>query len=117
MGHSYNNDGGNNWKRPGLLKQTLVQAQDMLDMTREWTKEGLEPTLWCGECGPHNGGGVKNVTDRVMSSFWYVDALGGLARLGLKQHGRQALVGSHYGLVRDFSYEPNPDYFALLAWK
>ena len=42
-----------------------------------------------GECGPHNGGGVRNVTDRAVSSFWFVDALGTLARLGFKEFGRR----------------------------
>lgn len=56
--------------------------------------------LWCGECGPHNGGGLANVTDRVLSSFWYLDALAGLAKAGLQQFGRQALAGSHYGLLQ-----------------
>merc|ERR1712228_145928 len=26
-------------------------------------------------------------------------------------------MGSHYGLVSDYTYEPHPDYFTLLAWK
>jgi hypothetical protein len=32
--HSYNNDGGENWARPGFLGQTLMQAQTMLKATR-----------------------------------------------------------------------------------
>eukprot|EP00041_Stephanoeca_diplocostata_P017442 m.351427 g.351427 ORF g.351427 m.351427 type:complete len:608 (+) comp20700_c0_seq3:147-1970(+) len=110
--HSYNNDGG--WPNPGFLSQTLVQAKAMMYMTR---RVNASTPLWCGECGPHNGGGLKNVTDKAVSSFWYIDALGALARLGFAQHGRQALVGSHYGLVQDGTYTPNPDYFALLGWK
>ena len=86
----------------------------MLEMTR-WTSATAE--LWCGECGPHNGGGVRHVTDTLASSFWYVDALGALASRGFAQHGRQALVGSHYGLLAETTHLPNPDYWALLAWK
>lgn len=113
--HSYNNDGGHNWKHPGFLKQTLTQAHTMLDETRKYS---LTTPIWCGECGPHNGGGIKNVTDRVISSFWYMDALGGLARTGFQQFGRQALIGSHYGLLsNDGNFQPNPDLYTALAWK
>ena len=47
--------------------QTLEQAETMLAATR-----ASSPTtpLWCGECGPHNAGGLPNVTDTFMSSFW-----------------------------------------------
>jgi hypothetical protein len=92
---SYNNDGGDGWKRPGFLAETLDQATAMQTLAAE-----ANVPLWCGECGPHNGGGKQGVTDRVISSFWYMDALGGLARLGLQQHGRQSLVGGHYGLLQ-----------------
>ena len=110
--HSYNNDGG--WPNPGWLSQTAVQADAMLEMTRRLSAIAQ---LWCGECGPHNGGGKSNVTDRFVSSFWYADALGGFARLGFSQFGRQALVGSHYGLLQETSHTPNPDYWTLLGWK
>lgn len=110
--HSYNNDGG--WPQPGFLRQTMVQADAMMNMTRQ---HSAATPLWCGECGPHNGGGIRNVTDRAVSSFWYLDALGSLARLGFEQHGRQALAGSHYGLLQATSHEPNPDYWVLWAWK
>ena len=110
--HSYNNDGG--WPRPGFLSQTLEQAEAMREMTR-WTSPTAE--MWCGECGPHNGGGLPGVTDTMTSSFWYMDALGGLAKAGYSQHGRQALVGSHYGLLEETTHTPNPDYWALLGWK
>eukprot|EP01051_Picozoa_sp_SAG22_P013098 SAG22_NODE_1431_length_4441_cov_1.510134_3_plen_179_part_00 len=71
--HSYNNDNdGNDWAGPGFLGQTLSQAETML---RETRKHSATAPLWCGECGPHNAGGLPNVTDTFMSSFWYADAL------------------------------------------
>jgi len=51
--HSYNNDGGEYWQRPGFLSQTLVQAENMLQESR---KHSATVPLWCGECGPHNQG-------------------------------------------------------------
>ena len=65
--HSYNNDGGHDWRVPGFLGQTMVQARAML---RETRKHSAGVGLWCGECGPHNAGGLPNVTDTFMSSFW-----------------------------------------------
>ena len=111
--HSYNNDGGDGWKRPGFLNQTRRQAEIMLAEVR---KNNPNTPLWCGECGPHNGGGVSNITDRFISSFWYADALGGLARMGLQEFGRQSLVGSHYGLVEAHTFFPNPDYWVALLF-
>ena len=104
--HSYNNDGG--WPAPGFLAETLEQATDMREMTRS---HSATVPLWCGECGPHNGGGggPKTGADKAVSSFWYLDALGGMAMAGFEQHGRQALVGSHYGLLQETTHIPNPD--------
>eukprot|EP00051_Salpingoeca_urceolata_P034979 m.27574 g.27574 ORF g.27574 m.27574 type:complete len:516 (+) comp8574_c0_seq2:47-1594(+) len=111
--HSYNNDGGDGWKHPGFLQQTLLQARAMLAAVRSVS---ATTPLWCGECGPHNGGGVKNVTDRFISSLWYNDALGTLAAIGFKQFGRQAVVGAHYALL-DASLQPNPDLYVAVLWK
>jgi hypothetical protein len=112
--HSYNNDGGDDWAAPGFLNQTRDQAAHMLRAAR-----AVDPRtpLWCGECGPHNGGGLENVTDRFISSFYYADALGGLAQLGLEQMGRQTLVGSYYGLLDMQTFGPFPDFFTAVAWR
>eukprot|EP00035_Acanthoeca_spectabilis_P016693 m.347175 g.347175 ORF g.347175 m.347175 type:complete len:390 (-) comp16561_c0_seq79:148-1317(-) len=110
--HSYNNDGG--WPAPGFLKQTEVQATTMLDITRN---ASATTALWCGECGPHNGGGINGTTNTAVSSFWYLDALGKLARMGLAEFGRQALAGSHYGLLEETTHTPYPDYWLLWVWK
>lgn len=112
--HSYNNDGGENWHEPGFLGQTRTQAERMLQETR---KHSPSAQVWCGECGPHNAGGLPNITDRFISSFYYADALGGLAKLGLAQFGRQALVGGNYGLLQEQTYEPNPDLYTAVTWK
>eukprot|EP00935_MAST-01C_sp_MAST-1C-sp1_P000367 g367.t1 len=124
--HSYNNDGGSSWSQPGFLSQTARQAATMLSETRLHSQT---VGLWCGECGPHNHGGLENVTDRFISSFWYADALGGLARAGLVEFGRQALLGSNYGLLRAVpksanslaraapAFEPNPDFFTAVLWQ
>jgi hypothetical protein len=107
--HSYNNDA-----TPGLLSQTKRQVEALSKAVGALAPDA---PIWCGECGPHNEGGVLNVTDGARDGFWYVDALGTLAALGVAEFGRQALAGARYGLLdaaRD--YEPRPDYYALLLW-
>ena len=37
--------------------------------------------------------------------------------MGLAEFGRQALVGSHYGLLEETTHTPNPDYWVLWVWK
>ena len=120
--HSYNNDGGDNWNTPGFLAQTGVQARGMLAAMAAAAKKNASALhsswrLWCGECGPHNEGGLANKTDRFLSSFWYADALGGLARLGLAEFGRQSLAGAKYEILNQTTFAPNPDFYILLAWK
>ena len=123
-------DGGDDWTAPGWLAQTGTQARGMLAAMRAAAAANASGPLraswrlWCGECGPHNDNGLANKTDRFLSSFWYADALGGLARLGLAEFGRQALVGGNYELLSRTAgppgpglFEPNPDFYVLLVWK
>ena len=113
--HSYNNDGGNDWRAPGFLAQTGAQVAGVRGAL-DAAGHGALP-LWCGECGPHNGGGIPNVTTRAISSFWYTDALHGLPLLGAAGgFGRQSLAGGSYGLLRNDDFQPRPDYFAALAY-
>lgn len=107
--HSYNNDGP--WPAPGFVSQTERQYAALARAV------GGRAEVWCGECGPHNGGGLANVTDAVESMFWYADALGALAAAGAPEFGRQSLAGGDYGLLdaaRD--YYPNPDYHVARLW-
>ena len=87
--HGYNNDGGNGWKKAGFLSEVLHQA---VALKSELRKRSSTMPLWLGESGPHNHGGIQNVTDRFISSLWYADALGKLASIGVSEFGRQALV-------------------------
>lgn len=62
--------------------------------------------------------GHDNVTDRFVSSFYYVDDLAGLAQIGIKAQFRQAFVGGWYSLLeRDESREPNSDYYVMKVWR
>jgi heparanase 1 len=113
--HSYNNDGGDGWRVPGFLAQTAAQASGVRGMLDAAAPAAPLP-LWCGECGPHNGGGLVNVTTRAISSFWYTDALLSLPLLGVTRFNRQTLAGGSYGLLANDDFAPRPDYFAALAY-
>jgi heparanase 1 len=113
--HSYNNDGGGGWVRPGLLNETAVQAAGLRALLD--AAAGPAFPLSCGECGPHNGGGRAGITDAAISSFWYLDALLGLPMLGAwHEFGRQTLAGASYALLQNDGFQPNPDYFVALAY-
>lgn len=116
--HSYNNDGGNSWRVPGFLNQTAVQAAGLRGALDAAAAAAHTPALplFCGECGPHNGGGIPNVTNRAISSFWYTDALHALPRLGVTRFNRQTLAGGSYSLLSNDDFLPRPDYFAALAF-
>jgi hypothetical protein len=90
--HSYNNDGGGGWKVPGFLAQTGAQVAGVRGAL-DAAGHGALP-LWCGECGPHNGGGLENITTRAISTFWYTHALHALPLLGAQAgFNRQTLAG------------------------
>jgi heparanase 1 len=72
--------------------------------------------LWLGETGHALCGGEPGISDRFVSSLWWLDALGQLARGGHHQVVRQALIGGDYGLLRSDGGPPNPDYWATLLW-
>ena len=72
--------------------------------------------VWYGEAGSASCGGQQGYSDRFEATFWYLNALGELARLGLQVFVRQTLSGSDYGLVNDATLAPNPDYWAALLW-
>lgn len=52
-----------------------------------------------------------------LSSIWWLDQLGLLAREVVSRVFRQSLVGSDYGLLDQNSFAPRPDYYASFLWK
>jgi hypothetical protein len=72
--------------------------------------------IWDTEGGSASCGGQQGYSNRFEATFWYLDALGLLARHGLSVFIRQTLSGSDYGLIDDATLTPNPDYWAALLW-
>jgi len=98
---------------------------EVLDEFRIWaTRIGQQlhdkrpnAELWLGESGPAQCGGEPNLSNTFISTLWWLDELGSAAITHHKIVVRQSLVGSHYGLLKQNTYEPNPDYFSSLLWK
>ena len=96
-----------------------------LDEIARWSQEieakrdarGPGAALWLGETGHAQCGGEPQVSDRFVSSLWWLDELGLMAARGTKVVVRQAFVGSNYGLLDDATLEPRPDYFASVLFK
>ncbi len=72
--------------------------------------------MWLGETGSAQCGGVKGVSDKVESSFWWLDQLGLAARTGQKLVIRQSIYGGDYALLNP-DFTPRPDYWASYFWK
>ncbi len=64
--------------------------------------------VWYGEAGSASCGGQQGYSDRFEATFWYLNALGELARLGLQVFVRQTLSGSDYGLSMTRRSRPIP---------
>jgi heparanase 1 len=96
-----------------------------LDEAVTWAKQVIaardasapQAAVWLGETGNAQCGGQPGVSDAFAGTFWWLDQLGALARLGLPVSVRQDLSGSNYGLLDDATLDPNPDYWASLLWR
>jgi heparanase 1 len=73
--------------------------------------------VWLGETGHAQCGGQRGVSDRFVSSFWWLDELGRMARRGQPVVVRQALSGGDYGLMDDATLTPRSDYWVSVLWK
>lgn len=72
---------------------------------------------WLGETGHAQCGGAPGLSDAWVSSLWWLDQLGALAKVGVQVQVRQALVGSDYGLLAETDYAPRPDFWSTVLWK
>ncbi len=55
--------------------------------------------VWVTESGHALYGGERGLSDTYLSSLWWLDELGLLAREGVARVFRQSLVGADYGLL------------------
>ncbi|MEZ6184395.1 MAG: glycoside hydrolase [Planctomycetota bacterium] len=101
-----------------LEPRTLNEVQRWAGKLNRW-RDRYQPgaEVWLGETGPAQCGGEPGVSDTFASGFWFLDQLGSVARFGHRIQVRQALIGSDYGLVREDTRAPNPDYWNAVLWK
>jgi heparanase len=95
---------------PRHLDSVRKQARRVVKMARG-------RRVWMTETGHALYGGEPGLSDRYVSTVWWLDQLGLLAREGVSRVFRQSLVGSDYGLMDQDSFEPRPDYYASFLWK
>lgn len=95
---------------PGHLDSVRRQA-------RRIVKEARGKDVWMTETGHALYGGEPGQSDTYLSSIWWLDQLGLLAREGVSRVFRQSLVGSDYGLLDQDSFAPRPDFYASFLWK
>jgi hypothetical protein len=74
--------------------------------------------LWVDEFGNTACGGVVGYSNTFAASFYYLNALGTMARGGVQVATRWTLAGPQpYALVDDATLTPRPDYWAALLWR
>ena len=118
--HKYQHSGTD----PNLTE--IVLQPDFLWKTDVYSKH-VEPAaefglkeVWIGEGAMASHSGRPNVTDTFMSTLWFTNALGSMSKaqpLPITTMCRQTLVGGFYGLLDQFTYDPNPDFYMMRLWK
>ncbi|MFA6507117.1 MAG: glycoside hydrolase, partial [Treponemataceae bacterium] len=100
----------------GVLRWN-ARIKKSLERARE-SRSGLAPPEnWITETAHALYGGEEGLSDSFVSTLWWLDELGLLAREGVDKLFRQALIGARYGLLDQTTVEPRPDYFASFLWK
>lgn len=104
----------------------LILQPDFLWKTEVYSKE-VKPAadfgikeIWIGEGAMASHSGRANVTDTFLSTLWFANALGSMAKaqpLPITTFCRQTLVGGNYGLLDQTALDPNPDFYMMRIWK
>lgn len=100
---------------PGWLTDQLVRSARYIQDLRDRYQPGAP--VWLGETATAALGGQIGYSDRFIASFFHLNELGELGRLGVRVLVRQTLQGSNYGLLDALTTRPEPDYWATLLWE
>lgn len=108
-----------------LAGPEVLLSPGALDEGRKWAavvdqasaRSAPQAQVWLGESGNAQCGGEPGVSDSFVSTLWWLDELGAMARRGHQVVVRQTLSGSDYGLIDEATRAPNPDYWASVLWK
>jgi heparanase 1 len=104
---------------------TTLLDPDKLDEIDAWADDveaarasyAAQAEAWLDETSNAQCGGAPGISDAFVSSLWWLDELGKMARRGTPVVVRQSLSGADYGLLAEPSLDPRPDYFASLLWR
>jgi len=100
---------------PAWLTDQVVRSARYVQGLRDRYEPGAP--VWLGETATAAGGGQIGYSDRFIASFFHLNELGELGRLGVGVLVRQTLQGSNYGLLDALTSRPEPDYWATLLWE
>ena len=73
-------------------------------------------SIWLTETAEAACGGDQ-FAGQFVDTFRYLNQLGVLAQKGVQTVMHNTLASSDYGLLKEETYEPRPDYWAALLWK
>jgi heparanase 1 len=99
---------------PDNLDEIDRWADDVKNARDRWAASAQ---AWLDETSNAQCGGAPGISDAFVSSLWWLDQLGKMARRGTPVVIRQSLTGADYGLLAEPSLDPRPDYFATLLWR
>ena len=94
------------------LDAFFEQAGFVRDIAR-----GFNTALWNGEGALHAYSGIYGLTNTMVSTVFYMHALGSYAKNGFGLFSRQALIGGNYELINRTTLMPTPDYYGLLLFR
>jgi len=80
---------------------------------------GSVSKVWIGEGAMASHSGQAGVTDTFLSTMWFANALGSVAKtkpVPISTFCRQTLVGGHYGLLIQDTLDPLPDFYLMRLW-
>ncbi|CAH1782773.1 unnamed protein product [Owenia fusiformis] len=92
------------------LEKDIATVQDIV------SKHAPQKKKWLGETSSMYGGGAKDLSDRYVAGFMWLDKLGLMAKSGYDVVIRWSLLRGNYGLI-DKNLNPNPDYWLSFVYK
>lgn len=100
-----------------LSEQWLRRTEDTLAFYRDLRDE-FEPgkPLWLTETADAACGG-NPWAKTFLDTFRYLDQLGRLAKQDVRVVAHNTLLGSDYGLLKEQTLEPRPNYWGALLWR
>ncbi|XP_057308474.1 proteoglycan 4-like [Hydractinia symbiolongicarpus] len=100
---------------PDLLDDFTRQCAIMKSIAK---RANFNKQIWLTETGSAWGGGAKNISNRYVAGFPFLDKLGVAAKFCMKVVARQTFLSGSYAMV-DWkqNYTPFPDYYLAVLFK